>query len=63
MYIGFKIEYYVCFDLFAASSISIRMGGDISSSYWPDLTLQINAAKKSAATLMLAISKMIITLM
>lgn len=44
------------------SSKSIRIGGAISSSYWPDLTLQINAAKKSAATLILTISKIMITL-
>jgi hypothetical protein len=63
MDIGFKIEYYVWLYLAFVSSNSIRMGGDISSSYCPDFTLQINAAKKRAATLILAMSKMIITLM
>jgi hypothetical protein len=38
------------------------MGGEISSAYGPVFTLHKNAARKRAATLMLAKSKMMITL-
>lgn len=47
---------------FTVSSNSILTGGLISSSNCPFFTLHKKAAKKIAATVMLAISNMIITL-
>jgi hypothetical protein len=44
------------------SSKSILDAGEKSSSNWPDLTPQMNAARKMAATEMLAIKSTIMTL-
>jgi len=44
------------------SSNNILIGGEASSSYCPDFTLQIKAPKKTNAMLMLANNKMIMAL-
>ena len=47
----------------SSSSKSILIGGEISSSYWPDFTFHKKAIKKIPAMEILAINRIIMTFM
>ncbi len=62
MWLKIKAFYFIGLFGRSLSSNNILIGGEASSSNCPDLTLQINATKKTIAMLMLANNKMIMAL-